>query len=249
MEVKVTEGYEEMSDAAAELVLQVLREKPDCVLGLTAGSSPMGLYRRLHMAYQAGDVDFSRVRIFTLSEYIGLDEKDEQSFAYYTRKNFCEGLNLSESHICMPNGMATDIATECQRYGRAIEAAGGIDMMILGIGPNAHIGFNEPGPSFVPETHVVELSEATRAANARFFANPADVPYWAVSMGMRDIMFARNVLLLASGPGKTEALVLALAGDITPKAPASVLQLHRGAVVIADEAAARRVPKELWTAQ
>ena len=249
MEVKVTEGYEEMSDAAAELVLKELREKPDCVLGLTAGSSPMGLYRRLQMAYQAGDVDFSRVRIFTLSEYIGLDEKDEQSFAYYTRKNFCEGLNLSEDRICMPNGMADDIARECTRYGNAIAAAGGIDMMILGIGPNAHIGFNEPGPCFVPETHVVELSEATRAANARFFDNPADVPYWAVSMGMRDIMFARHVLLLASGSGKTEALVLALAGDITPKAPASLLQLHRGAVVIADETAARRLPKELWTAQ
>ena len=245
MKVKVTEDYEEMSDAAAEMVLQEIREKPDCVLGLTAGSSPMGLYRRLEEAYRAGEADFSRVRIFTLSEYIGLDEKDEQSFAYYTRRNFCEGLNLSENRICMPDGMAADIAEECARYGKAIEAAGGIDMMILGIGPNAHIGFNEPGPAFVPETHVVELSAATRAANARFFDNPADVPYWAVSMGMRDIMFARHVLLLASGPGKTEALVMALAGDITPKAPASLLQLHRGAVVIADETAARRLPKEL----
>lgn len=245
MDVKVTADYEEMSDRAAELILRQVREKPDCVLGLTAGSSPMGLYRRMQEAYREGSVDFSRVRIFTLSEYIGLDETDEQSFAYYTRKNFCEGLNLSEENICMPNGMADDIALECARYGKAIEAAGGIDMMILGIGPNAHIGFNEPGSVFVPETHVVELSDATRAANARFFDNPADVPYWAVSMGMRDIMFSRHVLLLASGPGKTEALVLALGGDITPKAPASVLQLHRGAVVIADETAARRLPKDL----
>lgn len=245
MEVKVKEDYEEVSDTAAELVLQQIRKKPNCVLGLTAGSSPMGLYQRMQQAYRAGEVDFSRVRIFTLSEYIGLDETNEQSFAYYTRRYFCEGLNLAEENICMPNGMADDIAQECARYGKAIEAAGGIDMMILGIGPNAHIGFNEPGPVFVPETHVVELSEATRAANARFFDNPADVPYWAVSMGMRDIMFARHVLLLASGPGKTEALVLALGGDITPKAPASVLQLHRGAVVIADETAARRLPKEL----
>ena len=245
MKVRVTEDYEEMSDVAAELALQQIREKPDSVLGLTAGSSPVGLYQRLQAAYREGTVDFSRVRIFTLSEYIGLEETDEQSFAYYTRKNFCEGLNLAEENIYMPNGMADDIAQECARYGKAIEAAGGIDMMILGIGPNAHIGFNEPGPVFVPETHVAELSEATRAANARFFDTPEDVPYWAVSMGMRDIMFARHVLLLASGPGKTEAIVLALKGDITPKAPASVLQLHRGAVFIIDEAAARRLPEDL----
>lgn len=245
MEVRVKEDYEEVSDTAAELVLQQIRRKPDSVLGLTAGSSPMGLYQRMHRAYRAGEVDFSRVRIFTLSEYIGLDESNEQSFAYYTRQNFCEGLNLKNENIYMPNGMADDIAQECARYGKAIEDAGGIDMMILGIGPNAHIGFNEPGPAFVPETHVVELSEATRAANGRFFDDPTDVPYWAISMGMRDIMFADCVLLLASGPGKTEALMLAVAGDITPKAPASVLQLHRSAIVIADEAAARRLPKEM----
>ncbi|MBQ8698462.1 MAG: glucosamine-6-phosphate deaminase [Schwartzia sp.] len=242
MKIKVVDTYDEISDEAAELVLAQLREKPDCVLGLTAGSSPMGLYERLQAAYQEGRADFSRVRIFTLSEYIGLDEQDEQSFAYYTRKNFCDGLNLSEQNIRMPNGMADDIALECARYGEAIAAAGGIDLMILGIGPNAHIGFNEPGSCFVPETHVVELSNATRAANARFFDVPDDVPHWAVSMGMRDIMFAQKILLLASGPGKTEALKMAVAGDITPKAPASLLQLHRGAIVIADQAAASRLP-------
>ena len=242
MELKVVNTYDEMSDEAAKLVLAQLREKPDCVLGLTAGSSPLGLYERLHAAYQEGRADFSRVRIFTLSEYIGLDERDEQSFAYYTRKNFCDGLNLSEQNIRMPNGMADDIALECARYGAAIAATGGIDMMILGIGPNAHIGFNEPGPCFVPETHVVELSDATRAANARFFEAPDDVPYWAVSMGMRDIMFSQKILLLASGPGKTEALKMAVTGDITPKAPASLLQLHRRATVIADQVAASRLP-------
>ena len=241
MEVKVTDTYEAMSDAAAALVIERIRQKPDCVLGLTAGSSPLGLYRRLRMAYEEGVIDFARVRIFTLSEYIGLGADEPQSFAYYTRQNFCAGLNLAEENVRMPNGMAADIARECREYGDAIEAAGGIDFMILGIGPNAHIGFNEPGPSFVPETHVVELSEATRAANARFFDSPDDVPRWAVSMGMRDIMFARRVLLLASGAGKTEALALAVSGDITPQAPASLLQLHRGACVIADRTAARRI--------
>ena len=180
MDVRIKETYDEISDEAAQIVLRQLQEKPDSVLGLTAGSSPMGLYERLQEAYRDGRADFSRVRVFTLSEYIGLDANDERSFTYYTRKNFCDGLNLSEENIRMPDGMADDIASECARYGEAIEAAGGIDMMILGIGPNAHIGFNEPGPCFVPETHVVELSEATRAANARFFANPADVPYWAL---------------------------------------------------------------------
>ena len=242
MDVRIKETYDEISDEAAQIVLRQLQEKPDSVLGLTAGSSPMGLYERLQHAYREGRADFSRVRVFTLSEYIGLGAEQEQSFTYYTRRNFCDGLNLSEKNIRMPDGMADDIASECARYGEAIEAAGGIDMMILGIGPNAHIGFNEPGPCFVPETHVVELSEATRAANARFFDNPEDVPHWAVSMGMRDIMFSRHILLLASGAGKTEALALAVNGDITPKAPASVLQLHRGAIVIADRIAARRLP-------
>ncbi|MBO6235869.1 MAG: 6-phosphogluconolactonase, partial [Schwartzia sp.] len=134
MEVRITEDYEEMSEAAAEMVLHQIRRKPDSVLGLTAGSSPLGLYRRMQEAYREGSVDYSKVRIFTLSEYIGLDETDEQSFSYYTRKNFCEGLNLAEENIYMPNGMADDIAQECERYGKAIEAAGGIDMMILGIG-------------------------------------------------------------------------------------------------------------------
>ncbi len=242
MDIRVKENYDEMSDAAAEIVLGQIRKKPDSVLGLTAGSSPMGLYKRMQAAYKNGTVDFSQVRIFTLSEYIGLGAHEEQSFAFYTRENFCNGLNLDEKNIIMPDGMADDIALECTRYSEAISASGGIDMMILGIGPNAHIGFNEPGPCFVPETHVVELSEATRAANGRFFDNPDDVPYWAVSMGMRDIMFADRVLLLASGPGKTEALRLAVTGDITPKAPASLLQLHRGAIVIADRVAAKRLP-------
>ena len=241
MEVRIENTYDEMSDAAAKIVIDAIREKPDCVLGLTAGSSPLGLYRRLRKAHRDEGLDFSNVRVFTLSEYIGLGVDEPQSFAFYTKKNFCDGLNLSEKNIQMPNGMADDIARECARYGEAISEAGGIDTMILGIGPNAHIGFNEPGPVFVAETHVVELSDATRAANARFFANESDVPYWAVSMGMRDIMFARRVLLLASGAGKTEALSMAVTGDITPKAPASLLQLHRGALVIADQAAARRL--------
>ena len=242
MEVRINDTYEEMSMAAAELVLRQLRHKPDSVIGLAAGGTPCLLYRLLGDACAAGEVDFSRVRTFSLDEYIGLGADHPQSYRYFMEKRLFSRVNLGAAHIAAPDGMAADIAAECARYGAAIEAAGGIDLMILGIGPNAHIGFNEPGPCFVPETHVVELSEATRAANARFFARPEDTPHWAVSMGIRDIMFARNILLLSSGAGKTEALHQAICGDITPEAPASVLQLHRNALVLADRAAASRLP-------
>lgn len=242
MEVRINDTYEEMSMAAAEFVLRQIRHKPDSVIGLAAGGTPCLLYRLLGDACAAGEVDFSRVRTFSLDEYIGLGADHPQSYRYFMEKRLFSRVNLGAAHIAAPDGMAADIAAECARYGAAIEAAGGIDLMILGIGPNAHIGFNEPGPCFVPETHVVELSEATRAANARFFARPEDTPHWAVSMGIRDIMFARNILLLSSGAGKTEALYQAICGDITPEAPASVLQLHRNALVLADRAAASRLP-------
>ena len=242
MEVRINDTYEEMSMAAAEFVLRQLRHKPDSVIGLAAGGTPCLLYRLLGDACAAGEVDFSRVRTFNLDEYIGLGADHPQSYRYFMEKRLFSRVNLGAAHIAAPDGMAADIAAECARYGAAIEAAGGIDLMILGIGPNAHIGFNEPGPCFVPDTHVVELSEATRAANARFFARPEDTPHWAVSMGIRDIMFARNILLLSSGAGKTEALHQAICGDITPEAPASILQLHRNALVLADRAAASRLP-------
>lgn len=244
MEVRINDTYEEMSAAAAEFVIRQLRHKPSSVIGLAAGGTPCLLYQLLGEACAAGEVDFSQVRTFSLDEYVGLGADHPQSYRYFMEKRLFSRVNLSAAHIAAPDGMAADIAAECARYGAAIEAAGGIDLMILGIGPNAHIGFNEPGPCFVPDTHVVELSEATRAANARFFARPEDTPHWAISMGVRDIMLAQNILLLASGAGKTEALYQAVCGDITPQAPASVLQLHRNALVLADRAAASRLPEK-----
>ena len=243
MEVRINDTYEEMSAAAAEFVIRQLRHKPNSVIGLAAGGTPCLLYQLLGDACAAGEVDFSQVRTFSLDEYIGLGADHPQSYRYFMEKRLFSRVNLSAAHIDAPDGMAADIAAECARYGAAIEAAGGIDLMILGIGPNAHIGFNEPGPCFVPDTHVVELSEATRTANARFFARPEDTPHWAISMGVRDIMLAQNILLLSSGAGKTEALYQAVCGDITPEAPASVLQLHRNALVLADRAAASRLPE------
>lgn len=244
MEVRINDTYEEMSAAAAEFVIRQLRHKPNSVIGLAAGGTPCLLYQLLGDACAAGEVDFSQVRTFSLDEYIGLGADHPQSYRYFMEKRLFSRVNLSATHIDAPDGMAADIAAECARYGAAIEAAGGIDLMILGIGPNAHIGFNEPGPCFVPDTHVVELSEATRTANARFFARPEDTPHWAISMGVRDIMLAQNILLLSSGAGKTEALYQAVCGDITPEAPASVLQLHRNALVLADRAAASRLPEK-----
>ena len=243
MEVRINDTYEEMSAAAAEFVIRQLRHKPNSVIGLAAGGTPCLLYQLLGDACAAGEVDFSQVRTFSLDEYIGLGADHPQSYRYFMEKRLFSRVNLSAAHIDAPDGMAADIAAECARYGAAIEAVGGIDLMILGIGPNAHLGFNEPGPCFVPDTHVVELSEATRTANARFFARPEDTPHWAISMGVRDIMLAQNILLLSSGAGKTEALYQAVCGDITPEAPASVLQLHRNALVLADRAAASRLPE------
>ncbi|MGN0941678.1 MAG: glucosamine-6-phosphate deaminase [Selenomonadaceae bacterium] len=243
MKVRVTETYEDMSDAALALIMDQIRIKPDAVLGLAAGSTPLLLYKKMGEAARDKTIDFSRIRTFNLDEYIGLAPDNPQSYHYFMKKQLFDALGLPPEHTMMPDGMADDIAAECARYGAMIEAAGGIDLLVLGIGSNTHIGFNEPGPAFVPETHVVELSDATRQANSRFFKSVDDTPRWAVSMGIRDIMFAKNILLLASGAGKTEALWKAVCGDITPMAPASILQLHRNVLVLADKAAAARLQR------
>lgn len=244
MEIRVNATYEEMSEAACNMLIKQINKKPDAVLGLASGSTPLRLYEMLSDANKRGLVDFSRVRTFNLDEYIGLSPDNEQSYHYFMTNNFYSKVNLKPENVFIPNGMADDIATECAQYSAALEAAGGIDIMVLGIGANAHIGFNEPGDSFVAETHVVELTETTRAANARFFVDEDDIPHWAISMGIRDIMYAHNILLLANGAGKTEAVYKAVCGDITPMAPASVLQLHRNVLVLTDEAAAARLPAD-----
>lgn len=245
MEVRTVENYEEMSEAAAELIIRQINKKPDAVIGLAAGSTPECLYQKLGEAYKKGLVDFSGVKTFNLDEYIGMPPEHVQSYHHFMEEKLFSKINLRQENIHIPNGMADDIAAECARYSAEIEAADGIDIMILGIGPNAHIGFNEPGDFFVPETHVVELAPTTRAANARFFKTVDDMPNWAVSMGIRDIMYSRNILLLANGAGKTEAVYQAVCGDITPRVPASVLQLHRNVLVLVDRAAAARLPEKM----
>lgn len=243
MDIRIVESYDEMSDLAAALVIDQVKNKPGSVLGLACGASPIGLYKRLVEAGKRGEVDFSRVKTVNADEYIGVPSESPDSYHGFMRKYLFDALGIKPENTLIPDGMAVDILSECARYSRTIKEWGGIDLMVLGIGTNAHIGFNEPGDAFVPETHVVELSEMTRNANCHFFANPKDMPHWAISMGIREIMFARGLILLASGAAKTVALGK-MAGDITPQAPASILQLHRHVIIIADKAAAARLEQE-----
>lgn len=239
MQVEVFPSYEDLSEAAATTVLDQVARKPDSVLGLAVGTTPLLTYKKLGEAVTAGRADFSRVRVFSLDEYVALPPEHPWSFQRSLRRVL--SLVVTPEQIRVPNGMAADLAIECARYNAAINEAGGIDLMLLGLGVNAHIGFNEPGPCFVPDTHVVELSEGTRQTYSRLFGRPEDMPCWAISMGIRDIMLAERILLLASGPRKAGAVAKTARGDITPYAPASILQVHRNVRVLTDHAASARL--------
>lgn len=247
MRVIVTDDYESMSQEAARLVASQLYIKPDSVLGLATGSTPLGLYRQLRELHQKIRLDFSEVITFNLDEYLTLSPDNPQSYHYYMEHNLFSGINIDRRHCHLPNGLAEDTAGECAVYDQMLEAAGGVDLQILGIGVNAHIGFNEPDIKFEARTHVVRLNEETRRENARFFPRVEDVPDHAISMGIRNIMMAKKILLLASGPKKAAAIYKTVCGSILPQAPASILQLHRDAVIIVDRAAASLLPEDkVW---
>ena len=237
MKIVKTKNYEEMSKKAANLFLSQLVLKPNSVLGLATGSSVLGLYENLVAFYKGGDIDFSEAKTVNLDEYIGLDGKNDQSYRYYMESNLFGHVNICTENANLPDGLAKDMAEECRRYDRLIESFGGVDIQLLGLGHNGHIGFNEPGESFIKETHVVALNESTIKANARFFKNIEDVPGHAVTMGILGIMRAKKIVLCVSGGKKAEILSKVLYGDITPQVPGSVLQLHPDLVVIADEEA------------
>lgn len=245
MRLIFAKDYEDMSCEAAKIVLGQLYLKPQSVLGLATGSTPIGLYDRLVQVHQTVGLDFSGVTTFNLDEYVGLSSENPESYHYFMKEHLFSRVNLRPDHCFVPNGMAEDLEEEGRRYDALIEQAGGIDLQVLGIGRNAHIGFNEPDIKFEAMTHKVRLDDETIRANARFFAREEDVPRYAISMGIRNIMLARRVLLLASGPEKAEAVYAAACGNVSPKAPASILQLHRDATIIADAAAAARLP-EAW---
>lgn len=229
--------YAAMSKKAADILAAQLILKPDCVLGLATGSTPEGLYRCLVERYESGELDFSAMKSFNLDEYAGLPPEHEQSYRYFMQKNLLDHVNIDPANTHVPKGLTNDPKADCMAYEQAIAAAGGIDIQLLGIGHNGHIGFNEPCDSFILDTHEVALSEKTIAANTRFFGSADEVPKKAYTMGIRTIMHARKVLMVVSGKEKAEAVKAAFFGPVTPQVPASVLQLHPDMVLVCDEAA------------
>ncbi len=227
--------YEKLSRQAANIISAQVIMKPTSVLGLATGSSPLGIYRQLTDWYNKGDIDFSGVTSVNLDEYVGLHETDEQSYRYFMQHNFFDHINIRRENTFVPDGCAADLNRECVEYDERIEHLGGIDLQLLGIGLDGHIGFNEPADIFVKSTHIVDLHESTIRANARFFESEADVPRQALTMGMVSIMQAKKILLVANGKAKKDIVRRAFYGPITPEIPASILQLHPDITVVFSE--------------
>jgi glucosamine-6-phosphate deaminase len=241
MLVIVKENYDAISTEAALIVADRLRRKPNLVLGLATGSTPLGLYKELIRMHMEEGLDFSKVTTFNLDEYVGLPPTHEQSYNYFMWKNLFDHLNIPERSIHIPDGMAGDIDAYCEWYEERIRAVGGIDLQILGIGANGHIAFNEPGSSLGSRTRVKTLTEKTRRDNARYFRTFDEVPKYALTMGVGTIMDAREHILLANGIGKADAVKAAVEGPLTAQCPASVIQLHRVTFVIVDREAASKL--------
>ncbi len=224
-----------MSRHAANIISAQVIIKPDSVLGLATGSTPLGTYKQLIDWYNKGDIDFSLVTTVNLDEYVGLDGESDQSYRYFMNHNLFCHINIDMNNTFVPNGCAVDLAEEGRRYDEHIAKLGGIDLQLLGIGLDGHIGFNEPDKYFVKSTHVVDLHESTIKANSRFFKNEDEVPKRAITMGMVSIMQAKKILLIANGKAKRDILEKAFYGPITPEIPASILQLHPDITVIYSE--------------
>ena len=226
-----------MSRKAANILSAHVILKPTSVLGLATGSTPIGMYKQLIDWYNKGDVDFSQVHTVNLDEYLGLAPTHDQSYRYFMQTNFFDHINVKPENTNVPNGLAADPEAECARYNQVIADLGGIDIQVLGMGHNGHIGFNEPEEAFELETHVVDLTDTTIDANARFFASRDDVPRQALTMGIKSIMQARHILVVVSGADKADIVKTAFFGPVTPKVPASILQMHPNVSLVADEAA------------
>lgn len=242
MRIIIAKDYEAMSRKAAILLAGQVIHTPNAVLGLATGSTPVGTYQHLVALHNDGLVDFSNVTTFNLDEYKGLAPADSQSYAWFMQQHLFGHINVTQENIHIPNGMAPDTQAECQEYERKIEGAGGIDIQLLGIGNNGHIGFNEPDLKFEARTHLVDLDDETIKANSRFFDSPDQVPRQAISMGIKTIMRSRRIVLLASGTGKAQVIHDMVYGKITPELPASVLQLHPDVTIIVDSDAAKLLP-------
>lgn len=237
MRIIVANDYDQLSSRASDIIASQLILKPNSVLGLATGSTPIGTYAKLIGMFQDGKIDFADVIAFNLDEYYGLAAQDHRSYAFFMATHFFNHINIPRERTYIPNGLAPDIEEECYQYEAKIRQAGGIDLQLLGIGHNGHIGFNEPDVKFEALTHLVHLDEDTIHANARFFASLDEVPRLAISMGIKTIMHARKILLLASGKEKAATIAGMVHGKITPELPASVLQLHPDVTVVVDKEA------------
>jgi len=236
MEFHVYENAQKACEAAAILIAAQITGKSDCILGLATGSTPIPVYEKLVEWYKNGVLDFSKVRSFNLDEYIGIDHKNPLSYHAFMQENLFDHVNICPENTHVPDGNMTG-----EEYDASIRAAGGIDIQLLGIGKNGHIGFNEPADTFTYGTHVTDLTQSTIDANSRFFESIDDVPRQAISMGIGSIMEARRVILVATGKDKADAVYKMMRGPVTPEVPASVLQLHPDCVILVDEAAAELV--------
>ena len=242
MNIIRAKDYQDMSRKAANIISAQIIMKPDCVLGLATGSTPVGTYRQLIEWYEKGDLDFSRVSTVNLDEYRGLAHTDPQSYYYFMQENLFDHVNIDKTATHVPDGTNPDAADACAKHEQIIKSLGGIDLQLLGLGNNGHIGLNEPGAAFEKETHLVDLAESTIRANARFFTSIDEVPKQAYTMGIRTIMQAKKILVVVSGESKADIVSRAFFGPVTPEVPASILQMHPDVTVVCDEAALSQSP-------
>lgn len=237
MRVYCAKDYNHASRVAANIISAQVIMKSDCVLGLATGSTPIGTYEELIRRYEQGDLDFSRVHSINLDEYRGLSPENDQSYRYFMNTHLFDKINIDKKNTYVPDGLEPDKEKACRDYEEIIRVHGGVDLQVLGLGHNGHIGFNEPGSVFEKETHCVTLSETTREANARFFNSMDEVPTEAYTMGIGSIMQAKKIVVIVTGEGKREIVKKAFQGPITPEVQASVLQLHNDVILVGDEAA------------
>lgn len=243
MKIIRAKDYNDMSRKAANIISAQIIMKPHCVLGLATGSTPIGIYEQLVEWYKKGDLDFSEVTTLNLDEYKGIARENEQSYYYFMNEKLFSKVNINPKRTFLPDGMEPDSGKACADYNRIIEEAGGVDLQLLGLGHNGHIGFNEPGMAFEAQTHCVNLTESTMKANQRFFASADEVPRQAYTMGIKTIMQAKKIVVVVSGEDKAKIVKEAFLGTITPRIQASVLQLHNDVTLVADEAALSLIEK------
>lgn len=241
MKIYKAKDYKDMSRKAANIISAQVIMKPNCVLGLATGSTPIGTYDQLVEWYNKGDLDFSEVTTVNLDEYKGLPRTNDQSYYYFMHQHLFDRVNIDPERTNVPNGMEPDAEKECGRYEELIRSLGGMDLQLLGLGHNGHIGFNEPGEAFEKETHCVDLTESTIEANKRFFASADDVPKQAYTMGIKTIMQAKKILIVVNGENKADIVERAFFGPVTPEVPASILQLHNDVTLVGDEAALAKI--------